>query len=260
MAEPEVLFDVRDHVATVRINRPEVMNALSPETDEQLFACWQRVRDDDDVWFAVLDTVGGRAFCAGADMRDPRTEIDPTRPGFGGGLTGIGGSAMKLGKPLIGVVRGWAIGGGFELALACDILLAGTSARFSIPEARMGVLGNPLAVHRAMRRLPRAVALDLILTGRVMEAEEAARWGLISRLVPDEELPDALETILGELRAGSPLAIRASLAVAAGSVDFSLEEAERQAYQLVSDYLLTADYAEALAARTEKRPPQWRGH
>jgi dehydration protein DpgD len=259
MPDQAVLFEVNDHLATVTINRPDVMNALDPQTDDELAPCWARVRDDDDIWWAVLDSTGGRAFCAGADLRRPRTGAEVGRPGFGGGLTGIGGTAVHLGKPLVGVVRGWAIGGGFELALACDLLLAGTSAKFSIPEAQLGILGNPLALHRAVRRLPRAVALDLILTGRVMEAQEASRWGLVSRLVPDDELPAALDSLVNQLRAGSPLAQLASLAVADASSTYSLVEAEQRAYQPVTDYLLTADYAEALASRIEKRPPRWQG-
>jgi enoyl-CoA hydratase/carnithine racemase len=260
VTDAHVRFDVEDHVATVTIDRPEVMNALSPRTDDELAACWQRVREDDDIWFAVLDAAGDRAFCAGADLRQPRTGQEPDRPGFGGGLTGIAGTAEPLGKPLVGVVRGWAIGGGFELALACDLLVAGESARFTIPEAQLGILGQPLALHRAVRRLPRPVVVDLVLTGRVMDAAEADRRGLFSRLAADDRVDGVLAELVGQLRAGSPLAQLASLAVVEESESLPLAEAEGRAYAAVADYLLTDDYAEAIAANSDMRPPIWLGH
>lgn len=192
-----ILREDAEAVAVVSINRPAQMNALDAATNLELRAVLRGADGDDAVAAVVLTGVGGRAFCAGADVRD-RAVMNPRqtrRVSFGGGLTGVAGRLERLTKPLVAAVVGHAIGGGCELAMACDVVVAGRSASFWIPEAQRGYIAESPVGHRALRHLPYHIAMEFVLSGRLMGAEEAHRWGLANAVVDDElAVPTAIET------------------------------------------------------------------
>lgn len=255
-----VRYERNGHVARITLNRPTALNALDQVASRELAAIWDQVEHDPEVWVAVL-TGAGRAFCAGADTRAfGDTTGDAAAQVSFGGLTGIDGSFVAVSKPIVAAVHGWAVGGGFELAMACDIILAASSARFSIPEPRIGVLGGALAVHRALRHLPHHIAMELILTGRPITATEAHRHGLVNAVVADDDLARETDAMVACLLECSPGALRATKAVAYEADGLPLIEAITRRYAAVADYLASEDYREALTAIGERRPPRWRGY
>ena len=182
-----VLYRRTGQVAEVTLNRPQAMNALTAEMGVELRQAWRRIESDPEVAVAVVTGAGERAFCAGVDIgeleRDPDEQED---------LTGFGGPATRLAKPMVAAVRGYAVGAGCKLAMCADVIVASSDARFGYPEARVGVLGNGDFVHRPMRQLPRREALATLLTGRLIDADRAGRLGLVNEVVePDELLPAA---------------------------------------------------------------------
>jgi enoyl-CoA hydratase/carnithine racemase len=254
----KVLVDVRDGAAWITINRPERRNALDAEANTMLYDALRAADADPRVKAVILTGAGDQAFCAGADVTGVGgVSTTGGRASFGG-LTGVGGAWHRPAKPTMAVVRGWAVGGGFELAAACDIVLAADNARFSLPEAAMGVLGDSLVVHRAVRHLPHHVAMDLILTGRVMDAAEATALGFVSAMASLDELPQLLEDRLGRLLASAPGAVRVSKAVALEGLDLTLDEAVSRGYEAVESYVRGEEFGEAVAALREHRDPSWR--
>lgn len=181
-----VLYRRTGQVAEVTLNRPQAMNALTAEMGVELRQAWRRIESDPEVAVAVVTGAGERAFCAGVDLgeleRDPDEQQD---------LTGFGGPATRLAKPMVAAVRGYAVGAGCKLAMCADVIVASGDARFGYPEARVGVLGNGDFVHRPMRQLPRREALATLLTGRLIDADRAGRLGLVNEVVKPDELRDA---------------------------------------------------------------------
>lgn len=261
MAMTAVRCAIQDRVGRVVIDRPEVMNAIDGTTNVALWDAFEALEKNDDVWVVVLSGAGNRAFCAGADLAGLTGSGKPWDTGisFGGGLTGIGGVYRPLTKPIVASVCGWAIGGGLELALACDIIVASESARFSIPEAKFGVLGYSLVGHRAIRRFPTGIAQEMMLTGRIVSALEAQAWGAINHVASDAQLKDKVDSVVEQLLAASPLATRATKAVLAEADGLSLREALSTTYDAVESYRASADYAEALRAISAKDQPNWAG-
>ena len=201
MADYEFIrYEQRDHVATVTLNRPEVLNAIHPPMAEELADAWERIRDDDSVWVGVLTGSGDRAFCAGADLKwraeageaarsHNRAEASGAARGFQRG--------RDCYKPLLAVVNGYAVGGGLELVLGCDLVVAAEHAQLGLPEARRGLLADAGGIHKLVRRLPWSAAMQLILTGELISAEEARRIGLVNQVVPAEGLQAAAEAVGG---------------------------------------------------------------
>ena len=178
-----VLYRRTGQVAEVTLNRPQAMNALTAEMGVELRQAWRRIESDPEVAVAVVTGAGERAFCAGVDIseleRDPDEQQD---------LTGFGGPATGLAKPMVAAVHGYAVGAGCKLAMCADVIVASGDARFGYPEARVGVLGNGDFVHRPMRQLPRREALATLLTGRLIDADRAGRLGLVNEVVEPDEL------------------------------------------------------------------------
>jgi enoyl-CoA hydratase/carnithine racemase len=242
------------------IQRPEVSNALNPAANAQMATHWRAALADESVWVVVLTGAGERAFCAGADLGDQLIgQPGRDRIAFGGGLTGLGGPRLQFDKPIIAAVNGYAVGGGFELALSCDVIVASTAAKFGMPEARIGVIAESPPVHRAIRQLPHHVALELLLTGRSMDAAEARRWGLVHDIVEPSDLADRALRLAEDIARSSPLAVRAVLEAARSKADDSLDDALTSRFESVEAYLASVDYKEALAAIQARRPPQWLG-
>ena len=254
----ELLFEVADHVATVTLNRPKALNSISHQLDVELARTWDTIDADPDIWVAVLGATGEKAFCAGADISGG-TGADASRLALGGGLTGIGGPLRVLTKPLVAAVQGYALGGGFELAMCADIIVAADTTQFGLPEVKAGIIGESGVMHRAIRQLPHHIALGLVLTGDRLPAAEARSYGLVNEVVPYPELAAAARRWATKLTAASPLAQRAAKHAVLKGLQGSLETALSTKYEPIEAYADSEDVKEGRAAFTERRPPRWTG-
>lgn len=254
----ELLFEVRDHVAYLTLNRPKALNAISHDLDVELARAWDTVDDDPDIWVAVLAASGEKAFCAGGDISGG-TDMDASRLALGGGLTGIGGPLRVLRKPLVAAVQGYALGGGFELAMCADIIVAADTAKFGLPEVKAGIIGESGVVHRAIRQLPHHVAMAMILTGDRLPAADALAHGLVNEVVPHDELASAATRWAEKVCAASPLAAAAAKHAVLTGLGGSLENALSTKYEPIEAYATSEDVKEGRAAFGERRTPQWTG-
>ncbi len=256
-----VLYEKKDHIAYVTINRPEVMNALHHPADEELWEVWCDFRDDHEMWVAIVTGAGDRAFSAGNDLkytaahrnRNETTFLMP--PGGFGGIT----NHFECYKPIIAAVNGYALGGGFEIALACDIIVAAEHARFGLPEPTVGLLAGAGGIHRLPRQIPVKIAMGMILTGRHITAQEAYRFGLVNEVVPFKDLIPCAERWAREIMRCAPLSVRASKEGAMKGLDLPLEAAINNNYYLQQTTQHSEDFIEGPRAFVEKREPRWKG-
>jgi enoyl-CoA hydratase/carnithine racemase len=253
----DVEFTREGTVAHVRLNRPQGLNAITPEMDDLLFEAWATVNDDPDIWSVILSAEGEKAFCIGADVSDGAER--KTRMALAGGLTGIGGPLVTLKKPLIAAVQGFCVGGGFELAMCADIIVAADSAQFGLPETKVGIIGECGVVHRAMRQLPYRIAMAMILTGERIKAAAAEEFGLVNQIVPFEDLASAARTWADKVNAASPLANQAAKSAALGRLGYPLEVALMTRFEGIEQYSGSADKREGELAMSERRKPVWTG-
>ena len=256
---PEFCRVERDgRVLVVTIDRPEVMNALHPPANRELGEAFDAFAADPELWVAILTGAGERAFSAGNDLKfqassGGRLEIPPA--GFGG-LT----SRFDLAKPVIAAVNGVALGGGFEIALACDLIVASETASFGLPEPRVGLAALAGGLHRLPRQIPQKQAMGMLLTGRRLSAREAFALGLVNEVVPGAELLPAARRWADAILECSPVSVRTTKQVATRGLRFaSLEEAMSQRYDEIRDLVLSDDFQEGPRAFAEKRPPRWKG-
>ena len=242
---------------TVTINRPEVMNAIHPPASFELERVFDDFAADPDLWIGILTGAGDRAFTAGNDLKYQAAGNDMARPRtFFGGLT----SRFDLTKPLIAAVNGVAMGGGFEMALACDIIVASDRAVFALPEPRVGLA----ALAGGLARLPRIIgqkrAMGMILTGRRVGAEEGRELGFVNEVVPHDQLMDAARRWADSILECSPMSIRASKqAFYLGADAPDLATAIAGDYPAVRAMGESEDFVEGPLAFTEKRAPRWKG-
>ncbi len=253
----DVDFTKDGHVAHVRLNRPSGLNAITPEMDDLLCEAWDRINQDAEIWCAVLSAGGEKSFCIGADVSGGAER--KTRMALGGGITGIGGPLVTLKKPLIAAVQGFCVGGGFELAMCADIIVAADTAQFGLPETKVGIIGECGVVHRAMRQLPHHVAMAMILTGERIKADVAERFGLVNEVVAYVDLAGAAARWAAKINAASPLANQAAKAAALGRLGHPLEVALMTRFEPIEQYAESADKREGEAAAGERRKPVWTG-
>jgi enoyl-CoA hydratase/carnithine racemase len=251
-----VRYEKRDRIAFVTINRPAVMNALHPPANEELSRVWDDVVADPEVWVAILTGAGERAFSAGNDLKWTAEHGMPRMPkgGFGGLV-----ARDDLWKPLIAAVNGVALGGGLEIALACDIIIAAESARLGLPEPRVGLMAAAGGVHRLPRQVPLKLAMGMILTGRHVTAAEAARMGLVNEVVAPDALMATAERWAREILECAPLSVQASKQAAMQGLGRPLAEAIGGPYPLVQRLFSSEDVIEGPRAFAEKRKPVWKG-
>lgn len=254
----ELLFEVDGHVARLTLNRPKALNSISHELDQELARAWDRIDEDPDIWVAVLGASGDRAFCAGADISGG-TGADASRMALGGGLTGVGGPLRVLEKPLVAAVHGYALGGGFELAMCADIVVAADDTQFGLPETKAGIIGESGVMHRALRQLPYRIAMALVLTGVRMPATDALRYGLVNEVVPLAGLAGAADAWAEKICAASPLAVQAAKYAGNRGLTVSLENALSTKYEPIERYAVSEDVQEGRRAFEEKRAPRWTG-
>jgi len=250
------LVEKHNHITTVTINRPDRLNALHPPANAELGEVFDDFAADDDAWVAII-TGSGRGFSAGNDLRYQAEggERVPMPRGFGG-LT----SRFDLNKPVIAAVNGVAMGGGFEIALACDLIIASEKALFALPEPKVGLAALAGGLNRLPRQIGPKRALGMILTGRHVSAEEGKELGFVNEVVAHENLLEAAQRWAEEICACAPLSIRASKDVVYRSLSTaSLEESMRTQYDSVKTMVTSEDFVEGPKAFAEKRAPNWKG-
>lgn len=261
--EQQVVTDVEDGVLTITINRPEAMNALNLAVSDGVARAMTLAESDHAVRVVVLAGAGDRAFSAGADLK----EVAEGRPNYdaGGpyGEWGLGGHTRRTStKPVIAAVDGIAYGGGFELALNADLIVASRTSRFALPEVKVGLFAGAGGAIRLARLLPRPVATRILLTGDPLSAEEAAAHGLIAELTEPGEALDVARSLARRIAAGSPLGLAATKIVLR-SLDNGHDQTEAEHWArsdaLFATIISSADAAEGARAFAEKRPPRWRG-
>ncbi len=246
-----------DGVALLVIDRPEVLNAIDRRTIEELVAELERLDADPSCRAIVITGAGERAFAAGADVAEmaPRSAEEIRREEPFAAWDRI--DAIET--PLIAAVRGFALGGGCELVLACDLVVAGEDAVFGQPEIRLGIIPGIGGTQRLVRAVGKARAMEIVLTGRRIPAAEAAAIGLVSRLVPAAATLGAAIALGAEIAAGPPLAVEAAIRMVDLAAELSLADGLAIEREIFTDLFDTEDQAEGMAAFLEKRPPRWTG-
>ena len=258
MAEYEFLKVAREgRLTVVTIDRPEVHNALHPPAHFEFDAVFDDFAADPEQWAAIVTGAGDKAFSAGNDLKYQAAGGPRERPASGfAGLT----QRFDLTKPVIAAVNGFAMGGGFEIALACDLIVASDNAVFALPEPRVGLAALAGGLHRLPRIIPQKQALGMILTGRRVSAEEGQRLGFVNEVTSRSALMDAAKRWAGQILECSPMSIRASKqAICEGLDKPTLKEAIATTYPAVQALYDSADFVEGPKAFAEKRPPKWSG-
>lgn len=257
-------FEVDGHVARITLNRPAAMNSLNPELRWELSQHFDEVERNDDVWVAVVTGAGDRAFSAGADLkhRAREREASPDQRAEWDRLAKETRSLIErwhFPKPIIARVNGFALGGGLEQALACDIIVAADHAEFGLPEPRRGLIAGSAGVHRLPRQLGLKPAMGYMLTGRHMSAERAYQLGLVNQVVPAEHLDETVDEWVADILRCAPLAVRATKEAAMRGLDYPLAQAYYTQYESERRRRESADTQEGPRAFAEKRPPNWTG-
>ena len=246
-------------VAVVRLSRPESLNAISGQVAEELAQAFREVAADSEVWVVVLGAEGDRAFCVGADLKE-RNQLDDE--GWMSNRTRIRelfDSLRAVPQPTIASVFGFALGGGFELALNCDLIVAADDAVFGLPETTVGIVPGGGGTQQLARKAGPARAKELVFTGRRISAEEARDMGLVARVVPRPELEDATMVLAADICRASPLAVRFAKQAVDAALDTPLTiglEVEDSAWRQA---VASEDRREGIAAFNEKRDPEWKG-
>ncbi|MFI6985659.1 enoyl-CoA-hydratase DpgD [Embleya sp. NPDC050154] len=262
--QPRVRYEKKDHVARITLDRPAVLNAMDLRTHEELATIWDDVEADDQVRVAVLTGAGERSFTVGQDLRE-RARLD--RAGVPRSTFGSRGQPgwprlterFELSKPVIARVNGYALGGGFELALACDLIVAADHAVFALPEARLGLVPGAGGAFRLARQLPLKMAMGHLLTGRRMSAQSALRLGLVNQVVPLDDLDACVDEWTDDLLRSAPLAVRAIKEAVMRSVDMPLEQAFSTPFAWEQRRRHSEDAVEGPRAFAEQREPRWQG-
>lgn len=253
-------LSIKDHVAKVTIDRPERLNAIDGEAEAALMDAWAQIEGNRDVRVIVLTGSGERAFCVGSDMKkaSDATGLEywaRPRPGGYGGIT----LRDTLDVPVIARVNGHALGGGMEMVLGCDIVVASENATFGLPEPRVGRLALDGGIAVLARRIPHVHAMGLMLTGRRIPAAEAHSLGLVNEVVALADLDAAVDRWVADILACAPLSVRAAKALVRAGAQMSPKEAQMLRVPQLVEALQTEDQNEGVRAFNEKRAPRWTG-
>lgn len=256
-----VLYEVRDRIGYITLNRPEAMNALNSAVRQGLNESLRSFRDDANAWVAIITGAGDRAFSAGADLKEMSASREAEAAGVQSPVqvpAGPGGDVLTW-KPIIAAINGYCLAGGLELALRCDIRIAAEHARFGLTEVSRGIIPGGGGTQRLPRAIPVGLAMELIFTGKHITAEEALRAGLVNRVVPKEQVMEAAEEVARQILANAPLAVRATKEAIMRGLDMSLDDGLRLESLLSRTVRLTEDSREGPKAFAEKRPANFQG-
>ncbi len=256
-----ITVDTKDHITTVTLNRPQVMNAIDPLMQDELQAAFDGFAADPDQFICVVTGAGERAFCAGSDLKASVAAGGTRTPYPRSGYAGLV-ERYDLAKPVIAAVNGLALGGGFEIVLACDIVIASQTATFGLPEPRVGAIALGGGVHRLVRQIGLKPAMGMLLACERIDAAKAAQLGLVNEVVPPGELKAATARWCAEILKGAPTALRATKEAALrGLEEPNLATALRNqsGYPAWVAHRASADSKEGPRAFAEKRPPSWTG-
>jgi len=255
----KLIYEVKDKVAYITINRPEAMNAMDPEVYELLSKAWINVRDNPDVWVAIITGAGEKAFTAGADLK---TAIPREQEKADFWLTQkdmLLNRGLEVWKPVIAAVNGYCLAGGMTLLFATDIRIAAEHAVFEISEVKRGILPGNGGTQRALRNLPFPIAMEMLLLGRRLTSQEALTYGLINKVVPMKDLLPAAQDYARRLCECGPLALRAIKELAIRSQSLPLEQGLRLEQSFQAFLRTTEDAQEGPRAFAEKRKPNYKG-
>ncbi len=258
-----LLYETRNKIAYITLNRPEAMNSINSEMWSAMYDTWIAVRDDPDVWTAIVTAAGDKAFCAGADLKEmsaafaeaikagkppvpPIPYVTPMR-------------GMRVFKPFIAAINGLALGGGLELCLACDIRIAAEHAKLGVPEVTQGLIPGMSGTQKTPRLIPFGPAMELLFTGDPITAQEAYRLGLVNRVVPASELMKTAEALAARINRNGPLAVRAIKEAAYRGIEMSLDDSLRLENLMATTISSTEDALEGPKAFAEKRKPVFKG-
>ena len=253
-------FELRnDGIAIITMNRPEQLNALDHEHYEALSKAWQRVRDDNDVVCAIVTGAGERSFTTGADIKNVLTNPDELSEMWITQRDQLLNRGLEVWKPIIAAINGYCLGGGMTMLFATDIRIAADHASFGLSEVKRGVVPANGGTQRVLSQLPYAIGMELLLTGDRWDAETAAKWGLINKVVPADQLMDTALEYATRIASNAPLALQAAkeLAIRAREMDITTGlRVEALAQRLLK---FTEDAKEGPAAFKEKRTPNFKG-
>jgi enoyl-CoA hydratase len=250
----EVLVERRGRIMVITLNRPHARNALNGTAGRALAAAVDELDASPDLTVGVLTGAGG-TFCAGMDLKAFLTGDTPEVPG-----RGMGGITERLpATPLIAAVEGWALAGGFEMVLACDLVVAAEGARFGVPEVKRALVAGGGAAVRLPQRVPHVVAMEMLLSGDPIDATRAETIGLVNRVVPDGTALDAALELAATIAANGPLALLATKDVALRSAGWPADEVWDRQRELLAPVFASADAVEGATAFAEKRAPRWTG-
>jgi enoyl-CoA hydratase len=250
----QVLTEARDNVLVITINRPEAKNAINQAVAEGIAAALDELDSAADLRVGVLTGAGG-TFCAGMDLKAFLKGEVPVIEGRGlGGIT-----QQPPRKPLVAAVEGWALAGGFEIMLACDLVVASRTARFGVPEVKRALVAAAGAALRLPERVPLPVALELLLTGDPIDAERAHSLGLVNRLTDEGGSLDGALSLAGTIAANGPLAVEVSKQIARSARDWTSDDAWARQDELIAPIFISEDAMEGATAFAEKRDPVWKG-
>jgi enoyl-CoA hydratase/carnithine racemase len=257
-----VKVENKGHVTTVTINRPNVMNSISPLVSLEMDKVFDDFNADPQQWICIVTGAGDKAFSAGNDLKfQAENGLEKMRELLAkvkGGLAGIT-SRFNCYKPFIAAVNGLALGGGFEIALACDVIIASENASFGLPEPRVGLIPGAGGVHRLPRQIPYHLAQYMIMTSKRITAQQALQYGIVAEVVPLDQLIPTAERIAGEILLAAPLSIRAAKEATLKGLNLTLEEAVNTHFSGQLAMYESEDFIEGPKAFAEKRPPNWKG-
>ncbi len=244
------------HILEVEINRPETMNALHPPAHDELAAIWDEYERDTELWVAILTGVGERAFSSGNDLKYTASGKPMTFPESG--FAGLA-NRFSLEKPIIAAVNGLALGGGFEIVLACDIVIAADHAQFGLPEVKVGLFAGAGGLQRLPMHISPKIAREMIFTGRSIDAERACELGLVNRVVPAIDLKREAMKLAELIASNSPTSIRLSKRILNGCEQATnLKNAMALTQDAGGELMQSQDFKEGVQAFMEKRKPDWK--
>ena len=251
-----ITTEKKGHILVVTMNRPDVYNAMHVDMHNEMAACWDEFAADRDLWVAVLTGAGDKAFCAGNDLK--ATAAGGARATMmSTGFAGLS-SRFDLEKPIIAAVNGFAMGGGFETALSCDVILASENAKFALPEVKVGFFAAASGVQRLSRYIGRLAAQEMMFTGRTILADEALAMGCVNGVYPHAELMDRAMAKAEQLCSVSPSAVKATKRVLNDMyARDGMQESIAYSREIIADLSKTEDFKEGANAFVEKRKPEW---